>query len=245
MKYEMKLNDDAFKLVQEGTKTVELRLNDEKRKLIKIGDFIEFKNNKTSEKLDVIVTGLHKYECFEELYKHFDKVSMGYRVNEEADPDDMNSYYSKEVQEKYGVVGIEIMPVKIIDDIIPGDLIILRESVSWKKIDHRQIKKALDHTMVKVSVKSNDKIIACGRLVGDYSCKGVLSDIIVCPDYQGIGLGKIVVKRLLEIVKDDLKPGQLFQVEATPTSGNRNFYIKCGLKYKPEVQDGVYIWLKK
>ena len=27
--------------------------------------------------------------------------------------------------------------------------------------------------------------------------------------------------------------------------GNRDFYVKCGMKYKPENQDGVYIWIKK
>ena len=26
---------------------------------------------------------------------------------------------------------------------------------------------------------------------------------------------------------------------------NREFYIKCGMKYKPENQDGVYVWIKK
>lgn len=43
-----------------------------------------------------------------ELYKHFNKVSMGYKKSELADPKDMEKYYSKEEQAKYGVVGIEI-----------------------------------------------------------------------------------------------------------------------------------------
>lgn len=51
---------------------------------------------------------LHKYNSFQELYKHFNKVSMGYKEDEIANPSDMEQYYSKEEQEKYGVVGIEI-----------------------------------------------------------------------------------------------------------------------------------------
>ena len=47
------------------------------------------------------------------------------------------------------------------------------------------------------------------------------------------------------MTKQTLKEGELFQIEATPTSGNRDFYIKCGMKYKPENQDGTYIWIKK
>ena len=38
MKYNMKLNNEPFNLIKNGTKTVELRLNDEKRKLLNIGE---------------------------------------------------------------------------------------------------------------------------------------------------------------------------------------------------------------
>lgn len=106
--HEMRLHNSPFNLIKDGSKTIELRLNDEKRSIIKIGDNIEFTNRVTEEKILVEVVNLHKYNSFEELYKHFDKVSMGYKDNEEADPSDMEQYYSKEEQDKYGVVGIEI-----------------------------------------------------------------------------------------------------------------------------------------
>jgi len=58
--------------------------------------------------IEVKVLRLHRYNSFEELYKHFDKVSLGYKPDEEANPSDMEKYYSKEEQSQYGVVGIEI-----------------------------------------------------------------------------------------------------------------------------------------
>ncbi len=106
--HEMRLHNSPFNLIKSGTKTIELRLNDEKRSLIKVGDKIEFTNRVTEEKIVVEVINLHKYNSFSELYKHFDKVSMGYREDEEADPKDMEQYYSKDEQDKYGVLGIEI-----------------------------------------------------------------------------------------------------------------------------------------
>lgn len=106
--HEMKLHNSPFNLIKSGTKTIELRLNDEKRSLIKIGDRIEFTNRITEEKIVVSVINIHKYDSFEELYKYFDKISMGYKEDEDADPKDMEQYYSKEEQEKYGVLGIEI-----------------------------------------------------------------------------------------------------------------------------------------
>lgn len=108
MKYEMKLDNEPFKAIKNGTKTLELRLNDEKRKLLTVGDYIEFTNRVTNEKLLVEVIDLFKYNSFEELYKHFNKIEMGYSINEEANPKDMENYYSKEEQEKYGVPGIKI-----------------------------------------------------------------------------------------------------------------------------------------
>ena len=108
MKHEMKLNNEPFECIKNGTKTIELRLNDEKRKLLTAGDYIEFTNRVTNEKLLVEVIDLFKYNSFEELYKHFNKIEMGYSINEEANPKDMENYYSKEEQEKYGVLGIKI-----------------------------------------------------------------------------------------------------------------------------------------
>ena len=108
MKHEMKLNNEPFESIKNGTKTIELRLNDEKRQLLKINDLFEFTNRESLEKLLVLIEDLYHYSSFKELYKHFDKISLGYKENEEANSSDMDKYYSKEEQEKYGVLGIKI-----------------------------------------------------------------------------------------------------------------------------------------
>ena len=107
----MKLNNRPFTNIKNGIKTIELRLNDEKRQLLKVKDLIEFTNKDTTEQMIVEIINIYHYPSFEELYKHFDKVSMGYEEKELADPKDMEEYYSKEEQEKYGVLGIEIKKV--------------------------------------------------------------------------------------------------------------------------------------
>ena len=104
----MKLQNEPFTNIKRGAKTVEMRLFDEKRKQIKVGDTIEFTNIVSLEKLKVKVIDLHKFKNFEELYSHFDKTQLGYKQTEIANPNDMNQYYSNEDIEKYGVLGIEI-----------------------------------------------------------------------------------------------------------------------------------------
>lgn len=110
----MNLYPEPFAMIKSGTKTIEMRLNKESRRLIKIGDAIAFTNNKTGEKIECSVLAKYEYKDFEELYKQHNKMAIGYFENEEANPEDMLVYYSKEDIIKYGVVGIEI---KVLSDV--------------------------------------------------------------------------------------------------------------------------------
>ena len=124
--------------------------------------------------------------------------------------------------------------MEIINDIKPKDLYDMRKILGWKEIGLEQLEKGLKNTEYKISIFENSILVACGRIVSDYSCKGVLSDIMVNPEYQKKGYGKIVVTRLFEMISNNLKEGEKYQIEATPTNGNRDFYVKCGMKYKPK-----------
>ena len=108
--HNMKLHTSPFEMIKNGQKTIELRLFDEKRQQINIGDNIVFTNNSTGETLDTIVTKLHRFNNFEELYKSLPLLKCGY-TNEDistANPADMEQYYSIDEQKKYGVIGIEL-----------------------------------------------------------------------------------------------------------------------------------------
>ncbi|MBR2861735.1 MAG: ASCH domain-containing protein [Clostridia bacterium] len=107
----MKLAPAPFSMIKSGQKTIELRLLDEKRQKIKVGDTIVFTNTETKDTLTVTVKKLHKFASFTELYSKLDLLQCGYTAEtvKTASPEDMNQYYSLEKQEKYGVLGIEIL----------------------------------------------------------------------------------------------------------------------------------------
>jgi len=66
----MGLYGEYFQSIHEGRKTVEVRLNDEKRRKIQVGDTIEFvKVPEQDETLQVQVTGLRTYDTFQDMYK--------------------------------------------------------------------------------------------------------------------------------------------------------------------------------
>ena len=104
----MKLHAAPFATIRAKTKTVEMRLYDEKRQALQVGDLLRFTNAETGETLLTEIIALHVYPTFDELYKRFDKTTLGYMENETANPKDMLAYYSQENIEKYGVVGIEL-----------------------------------------------------------------------------------------------------------------------------------------
>lgn len=108
--HSMNLHPSPFEMIKSGKKTIELRLCDEKRKLISVGDEIIFTNTTTNENICATVVKLHKFANFEELYKSLPLLKCGYTKDDiaTASPSDMNIYYSLEKQKKYGVLGIEI-----------------------------------------------------------------------------------------------------------------------------------------
>lgn len=108
MVHYMRLNHVPFMLIKSKLKSIEMRLNDEKRQKLKVGDQIEFTDKSTNEKIIVQVVNLHRFSSFEELYNIFDKLKLGYQSGEVASPADMEQYYSKDEMQKFGVVGIEI-----------------------------------------------------------------------------------------------------------------------------------------
>lgn len=103
--YKMKLLEQPFNDIFDGSKKIEYRLYDEKRRKLKIGDKIEFsKLPYLDEKLYVKVVDLYKYRTFKELFEtlEYSGICLEKMVN------DMHSIYTPEQEAINGVLGIKI-----------------------------------------------------------------------------------------------------------------------------------------
>ena len=76
-----------------------------------MNDTIEFTNRNTNESFIAIVEDLLYYPNFQELNKSVDKTLLGYKEIDVMDLNDMDIYYSKKEQAKYGVVGIKVRKI--------------------------------------------------------------------------------------------------------------------------------------
>lgn len=108
--HEMKLQPKYFDFIKYGTKRIELRLYDEKRRNIELGDKIIFKKEpKSEEVVEATVVGLLRYKSFKELFEDFDVSLLADKsITKEELLGVLEEFYTMERQEEVGVLGIRI-----------------------------------------------------------------------------------------------------------------------------------------
>ena len=106
--HEMNLQPKYFDFIKDGTKRIELRLFDEKRQQIQLGDIIEFTKSE-DKKLKAEVIGLLRYNSFNDLFEDFDiSILADKSMTKQELLDVLCEFYTLEKQAEYGVLGIRL-----------------------------------------------------------------------------------------------------------------------------------------
>ena len=104
----MNLQPKYFDFIKDGTKRIELRLYDEKRQSIQLGDIIEFAKS-DDEKFKAEVIGLLRYDSFANLFEDFDiSILADTSMTKQELLEVLGEFYSEEKQAEFGVIGIRI-----------------------------------------------------------------------------------------------------------------------------------------
>ncbi|QVI34414.1 isomerase [Lacticaseibacillus chiayiensis] len=106
----MGLMHDQFELVREGSKTIEIRLNDQKRQQLRVGDLIVFEDLVTQQQMSKRVAKLEKFASFAQLYDHYQGTSVGSAPTDSVAKMVSDTYriYSKQQEVEYGVLAIHL-----------------------------------------------------------------------------------------------------------------------------------------
>lgn len=118
------------------------------------------------------------------------------------------------------------------------DYLRLRQSVGWKSVSPRQAQAAIDHSAYLVSASVNGRTVSCARLVSDGGTVFYIADVIVDPEVQGNGVGKTMVRMILEHVGSMLEKGEMVRVNLMAAVGREPFYLKLGFVRHPSDQFG-------
>lgn len=109
--HQMKVQTKYYNLLKSGKKVIELRLFDEKRQKIKIGDEILLSDSSnTNDSFVARVINLHRSESFDKLCQIITPAQAGFTSKEELITA-LQEFYTPDSQQKYGVLGIEIQKI--------------------------------------------------------------------------------------------------------------------------------------
>jgi GNAT superfamily N-acetyltransferase len=89
--------------------------------------------------------------------------------------------------------------------------------------EYEKIKTAFERSYKVVTAWDGEMLIGAGRMLSDGICYGTIFDLGVLPEYQKKGIGKGLMKELLN--GEEHMP-----IHLTSTFGNEEFYKKLGFK---------------
>ena len=104
----------------------------------------------------------------------------------------------------------------------------LWESVWGNGPAPEQTELAMKHTLFRVSVFDGGRIIAMARMIGDLGLDYYIKDVIVRPEYQHQGIGKLMIEELLKFVRQNGIPNTDIFVELCAMPDKISFYERFG-----------------
>lgn len=118
-------------------------------------------------------------------------------------------------------------------------------SVGWKMPSARLLRKSLENG-INVKCVVDNKTIGMARFVTDGGYAGLIMDVVVIPEYQKKGYGKLLISSLLDYIRKSLEDGEEIMIQLLSAPGKQPFYELFGFKVKKNVaEDGMYMWFKK
>ena len=114
----------------------------------------------------------------------------------------------------------------------------LRETVGFQKLNSEQAECILSNTTYIISAVYYEKYIGLARLLFDYGTDAYITDVIVHPDYQGYGIGSILINNIFDYIKSHSYAGLNVACSLYANIGKEAFYEKFGFKKLPNSKYG-------
>ncbi len=139
-----------------------------------------------------------------------------------------------------------IAEYEITNCITPEEYLDMRLSVGWSIFPKEQAAEGIKNSVYICCIRSEDKPIAMARVIWDHGYTVFISDVIVKPEYQKQGLGRLIMEKIMDYIYNQLKPGYRFMVCLMAAKGKEEFYKKFGFIDRPNENFGcgMHQWLQ-
>lgn len=110
--------------------------------------------------------------------------------------------------------------------------------IGWKDFMNFEVaQKSLDQSIFGTVIQYQDKIVGMGRIIGDGAIYYYIQDIVVSPEHQNKGLGKLILETLMEYLSTHA-PHKAF-VGLFANEGTQGFYRKHGF-HAYDAMEGMF-----
>ena len=126
-----------------------------------------------------------------------------------------------------------------INTVRPDLFLQLYRSVGWDAPGLDQIEKALEGSLATFCAYDGDTPVGMARLIGDGGMSVYIKDFAVRPEYQGRGIGRMLINVMENWIREQLQPGWAVSLELISAKGREPFYEKFGFEQRPNAWDGA------
>ena len=119
----------------------------------------------------------------------------------------------------------------------PEEYLSLRRSVGWGLPDLRAVGPSLRNSHYCVCARERGRIVGMARIIGDGGMVYYIQDVIVEPSYQGRGIGKRLMDRIMEYIRRHAVEHTIVGLMAA--RGKEEFYERYGFMRRPNEKFGA------
>ncbi|SHO46045.1 GNAT family N-acetyltransferase [Anaerocolumna xylanovorans] len=131
------------------------------------------------------------------------------------------------------------MKIELKHSLTVEDYNAVRKSVGWKEIPSKQAKRGLSNTYYLTAAVIDGQTAGMARLISDGGYVAYIADVIVNPEYQGQGIGRMILNDIMDYIKNTLSQGEQVMVILVAAKGKEEFYEKFGFIKRPNEEYGA------
>ncbi len=118
-------------------------------------------------------------------------------------------------------------------------------STGWNdsyKLSADELAMALKQSWFTFAAYDKNHLVGFGRIICDGIVHALILDLIILPEYQGKGLGKFILEKLV----DKCKQHQIRDIQLFSAKDKAEFYKKSGFTERPKLSPGMELkWFRK
>jgi len=119
----------------------------------------------------------------------------------------------------------------------------IRSTTGWDMQSDEVVELALRNDLYSVCIMHNGKLVGIGRVIGDGAIYFYIQDIIVIPEYQKKGIGRLIMENVERYIEKSSFNNSFIGLMAA--NGVKDFYVKYGYTERPASKPGMSKMIKR